>query len=188
MITNEQPKPKKISSGTKNWISKSDFFVILYFGTHMTPCLIWIYSFMRVERDILNADKTNLESRYYWNSYLWILWIHLSVHRSLNFISYTLFHIQDIKKDMRITNCMIYLALSWKRLMIFVIQFQKKNIMCFKGGEYNKMLKRLLLEKEGTWVWSKLLRFFLKSNFFTVESSDKSPATIARWLRCMFTV
>ena len=26
----------------------------------------------------------------------------------------------------------------------------KKNIMCFKGGEYNKMLKKLLLEKEGT--------------------------------------
>ena len=61
---------------------------------------------------------------------------------SFHFISYTLFHIQDIKKDMRITNCMIYLALSWKRLMIFVIQFQKKNIMCFKGDEYNKMLKK----------------------------------------------
>ena len=35
--------------------------------------------------------------------------------------------LRDAKKDMRITNCMIYLALSWKRLMIFVIQFQKRT-------------------------------------------------------------
>ena len=52
---------------------------------------------------------------------------HLIMVIYFHFISYTLFHIQDIKKDMRITNCMIYLALSWKRLMIFVIQFQKRT-------------------------------------------------------------
>ena len=63
----------------------------------------------------------------------------------------------------------------------------KKNIMCFKGGEYNKMLKKIVTRKRGNLSLEQVVEVFLKV-FFTVESSDKSPATIARWLRCMFTV
>ena len=59
--------------------------------------------------------------------------------------------------------------------------------MCFKGGEYNKMLKKIVTRRRGNLSLEQVVEVFLKV-FFTVESSDKSPATIARWLRCMFTV
>ncbi len=59
--------------------------------------------------------------------------------------------------------------------------------MCFKGGEYNKMLKKIVTRKRGNLSLEQVVEVFLKV-FFTVESSDTSPATIAMWLRCMFTV
>ena len=76
-----------------------------------------------------HLNLSNLEKRYQITIFAFVEhFSKLGPEKKLDFfISYTLFHIQDIKKDMRITNCMIYLALSWKRLMIFVIQFQKRT-------------------------------------------------------------
>ena len=53
--------------------------------------------------------------------------------------------------------------------------------MCFKGGEYNKMLKKIVTRKRGNLSLEQVVEVFLKV-VFTVEPSDKSSATIARWL------
>ena len=42
----------------------------------------------------------------------------------------------------------------------------KKNIMCFKGGEYNKMLKKIVTRKRGNLSLEQVVEVFLKSNFF----------------------
>ena len=63
----------------------------------------------------------------------------------------------------------------------------KKNIMCFKGGEYNKMLKKIVTRKRGNLSLEQVVEVFLKV-VFTVEPSDKSSATIARWLSLLFRV
>ena len=79
-----------------------------------------------------------------------------------HFISYTLFHIQDIKKDMRITNCMIHLALSWKKVddICYLISKKEKR-MCFIEM-IQQMPKDCYWKVKRTWCLEHVATVFVK--------------------------
>ena len=57
----------------------------------------------------------------------------------------------------------------------------KKEHNVFQGGEYNKMLEKIVTRKRGNLSLEQVVEVFLKV-VFTVEPSDESFANIARWL------